>query len=110
MKKKKLSLLENYIFREKKETFLFGGKKKKNRENFLVAHDSSAKYASIFFSLFLLSLVESPPLESHDQAVPYFFYTRLPSSPPPFIFRFQRLFPSFLSLSLFPSLSFSKRG
>lgn len=98
-------------FSRKKRDFPFRREKeKKNRENFLVAHDSSAKYASIFFSLFLLSLVESPPLESHDQAVPYFFYTRLPSSPPPLFSVFNVCFLPF-SLSLTLSLTlFLQKG
>lgn len=74
-----------------------------------MAHDSSAKYASIFFSLFLLSLVESPPLESHDQAVPYFFYTRLPSSPPPLFSVFNVCFLPFSLSHSFPH-SLSPKG
>lgn len=66
---------------------------KTEKKNFLVAHDSSAKFASIFF-LFLLSLRVTTRIAR--SSCPIFFYS---SSFLPSIFRFQRLFPS-LSHSL----------
>lgn len=97
-----LSLLAIICF-EKKRDFPF--RREKNRENFLVAHDSSAKYASIFFSLFFI-IATSHHHSNRTIKLSHIFFTRLPSSPPYFP-RFQRLFPSFLSLSLSLYLSLS---
>lgn len=88
MKKKKLkesspllSLFKNYIFRERKRDFPFRREKKKNGENFHCdARFISEIYASIFLSLFLLSLT-SHHHSNRTIKLSHIFFTRLPSSP-----------------------------
>lgn len=110
MKKKKLSLLENYIFREKKETFLFGGKKKKKQRKL----PRGARFISeiriyLFLSLFIIASRVTTTRIARSSC-PIFFLYSSSFLPPPFIFRFQRLFPSFLSLSHSFPRSLSPKG
>lgn len=112
MKKKKLkesspllSLFKNYIFRERKRDFPFRREKKKNGENFHCdARFISEIYASIFLSLFLLSLT-SHHHSNRTIKLSHIFFTRLPSSPLFSVFNV-----CFLPFSLSLSRSLHKGG
>lgn len=111
MKKKKLSLLENYIFREKKETFLFGGKKKKKQRKL----PRGARFISeiriyLFLSLFIIASRVTTTRIARSSCPIFFLYPSSFLPPPPLYFPFST-FVSFLSLSLTLSLTlFLQKG
>lgn len=110
MKKKKLSLFENYIFREKKETFLFGGKKKKKQRKL----PRGARFISeiriyLFLSLFIIASRVTTTRIARSSCPIFFLYSSSFLPPPPLFSVFNVCFLPFSLSHSFPH-SLSPKG